>query len=63
VRGQPVPSLQYFPVEPLAAASGVGTRSLRQGRPAQVVPWQPPPPAPASPPPSEPPPAGGNGIP
>jgi hypothetical protein len=64
VRGQPVPSLQYFPVEPLAAATGGGSRSLRQGRPAQVVPWQPPPPAPATPPPAEPPPAGGgSGVP
>ncbi len=58
VRGQPVPSLQFFPVEPLASSTPA-TRSLRQGSPAQVVPWQPPPPTPATPPPAEPPPSGG----
>jgi hypothetical protein len=59
VRGQPVPSLQYFPVEPLAGANASASRSLRQGRPAQVVPWQPPPPTPTTPPPA----GGANGVP
>ena len=51
VRGQPVPSLQYFPVEPLTSANVTGARTVRQGRPAQVVPWQPPPPSSGSAPP------------
>lgn len=63
VRGQPVPSLQYFPVEPLASAKPAA-RSFRQGPAAQVVPWQPPPATPTIPPSSEPPPSGGtNGVP
>jgi hypothetical protein len=59
VRGQPIPSLQFFPVEPLAASGRAATTSLRQGRPAQVVPWQPPPPTPVTPPTTGQPPAGG----
>lgn len=46
-RGPAIPPLQYFPVEPLATAPAP-SRSLRQGAPAQVVPWTPPPPVPDS---------------
>lgn len=65
VRGKPVPSLQYFPVEPLAAATSAvrPARSLRQGLPAQVVPWQPPPPTPKAPAQGTPPAGGAGGVP
>ncbi len=39
VRGAPVPSLQYFPVQPLTASTaGPRSHSIRQGRPLQVIP-------------------------